>query len=112
MPVFEQFFDVKEKTGIGEAETKMTNQNPKELYIAGKLAMYRGTGTDVIAFPGREGDRSILMPYFGKTEKDNWYLTYPSFHVAASKKAMEDPKREELGLKIMEALQRRMVIIH
>lgn len=104
MPVFEQFFDVKEKTGIGEAETKMTNQNPKELYTAGKLAMYRGTGTDVIAFPGREGDRSILMPYFGKTEKDNWYLTYPSFHVAASKKAMEDPKREELVLKIMEAM--------
>ena len=104
MPVFEQFFDVKEKTGIGEAETKMTNQNPKELYTAGKLAMYRGTGTDVIAFPGREGDRSILMPYFGKTEKDNWYLTYPSFHVAASKKAMEDPKREELLLKIMEAM--------
>ena len=104
MPVFEKFFDVKEKTGIGEAETKMTNQNPKELYTAGKLAMYRGTGTDVIAFPGREGDRSILMPYFGKTEKDNWYLTYPSFHVAASKKAMEDPKREELLLKIMEAM--------
>lgn len=44
--------------------------------------------------------------------KDNWYLTYPSFHVAASKKAMEDPKREELLLKIMEALQRRMVTIH
>ena len=104
MPVFEQFFDMKEKTGIGEAETKMTNQNPKELYTAGKLAMYRGTGTDVIAFPGREGDRSILMPYFGETEKDNWYLTYPSFHVAASKKAMEDPKREELLLKIMEAM--------
>ncbi|MGN0312430.1 MAG: ABC transporter substrate-binding protein, partial [Lachnospiraceae bacterium] len=104
MPVFEKFFDLKEKTGIGEAETKMTNQNPKELYIAGKLAMYRGTGTDVIAFPGREGDRSILMPYYGNTEGDNWYLTYPSFHVAASKKAMEDPKREELLLRIMEAM--------
>lgn len=104
MPVFEKFFDVKEKTGIGEAETKMTNQNPKELYTAGKLAMYRGTGTDVIAFPGREGDRSILLPYFGNTEKDNWYLTYPSFHVAASKKAMENPEREELIQRIMEAM--------
>lgn len=104
MPVFEKFFDMKEKTGLGEAETKMTNQNPKELYMAGKLAMYRGTGTDVIAFTGREGDRSILLPYFGDTEKDNWYLTYPSFHVAASKKAMEDPDREELLLEIMDAM--------
>ena len=104
MPVFEKFFDMKEKTGLSEIETKMTNQDPKGLYLAGKLAMYRGTGTDVIAFSGREGDKSILLPYFGDTEKDNWYLTYPSFHVAASKKAMEDPKREELLLQIMEAM--------
>ena len=104
MPVFEQFFDMKDKTGIGEAETQMFNLDPKELYTVGKLAMYRGTGTDVIAFPGREGDKSILLPYFGKTGKDNWYLTYPSFHVAASKKAMEDPKREKLLLKIMDAM--------
>ncbi|MCI6997268.1 MAG: ABC transporter substrate-binding protein, partial [Eubacterium sp.] len=104
MPVFEKFFDMKEKTGLGEEETKMVNLNPKELYTVGKLAMYRGTGTDVIAFPGREGDSSILMPYFGSTEKDNWYLTYPSFHVAASKKAMEDPEREELLLRIMTAM--------
>ena len=104
MPVFEKFFDMKEKTGIGEAETKMVNLNPKELYTVGKLAMYRGTGTDVIASPGREGDRSILMPYFGSTEKDNWYLTYPSFHVAASKKAMENPERKELLMKIMTSM--------
>lgn len=104
MPVFEKFFDMKEKTGLGEAETQMTNQNPKELYMEGKLAMYRGTGTDVIAFSGREGDHSILLPYFGDSEKDNWYLTYPSFHVAASKKAMEDPEREALLLRIMEAM--------
>ncbi len=66
--------------------------------------MYRGTGTDVIAFSGREGDHSVLLPYFGDSEKDNWYLTYPSFHVAASKKAMEDPEREALLLRIMEAM--------
>lgn len=104
MPVFEKFFDMKEKTGLGEDETKMVNLNPKELYTGGKLAMYRGTGTDVIAFPGREGDKSILLPYFGDTEKENWYLTYPSFHVAARKKAMEDPEREELLLRIMTAM--------
>ena len=104
MPVFEKFFDMKEKTGLSEIETKMTNQDPKGLYLAGKLAMYRGTGTDVIAFSGREGDKSILLPYFGDTEKDNWYLTYPSFHVSASKKAMEDPEREKLLLQIMEAM--------
>ena len=104
MPVFEKFFDMKEKTGIGKAETEMINQDPKKLYLAGKLAMYRGTGADAIGFSGREGDHSILLPYFGENEKDNWYLTYPSFQVAASKKAMEDPKKEKLLLRIMEAM--------
>ena len=104
MPVFEKFYDMKDKVGLGEKEIEMVNLDPKDLYTAGKLAMYRGTGTDVIAFPGREGDKSILMPYFGDTENDNWYLTYPSFHVAASKKAMENPEREQLILKIMTAM--------
>lgn len=104
MPVFKKFYDLKEKTGLGKAETKMTNQNPKELYTQGKLAMYRGTGTDVMAFSGRKGDRSILLPYFGDTEKENWYLTYPSFHVGASKKAMKNPKREKLIQSIMEVM--------
>lgn len=104
MPVFEKFFDMKDKTGIGKAETEMINQDPKKLYLAGKLAMYRGTGADAIGFSGREGDHSILLPYFGENEKDNWYLTYPSFQVAASKKAMEDPKKEKLLLRIMEAM--------
>ena len=104
MPVFEKFFDMKEKTGIGKAETEMINQDPKKLYLAGRLAMYRGTGADAIGFSGREGDHSILLPYFGENEKDNWYLTYPSFQVAASKKAMEDPEKEKLLLRIMEAM--------
>lgn len=104
MPIFEKFYDMKDKAGLGGKETEMVNLDPKDLYTVGKLAMYRGTGTDVIAFPGREGDKSILMPYFGDTENDNWYLTYPSFHVAASKKAMENPEREQLILKIMTAM--------
>lgn len=104
MPVFEKFYDMKDKTGIGKAEVEMINQDPKKLYLAGKLAMYRGTGADAIVFSGREGDHSILLPYFEEDEKDNWYLTYPSFQVAASKKAMEDPEKEKLILRIMEAM--------
>lgn len=104
MPVFEKFFDLKAKTGIGELETKMINQDPKTLYLAGKLAMYRGTGADAIGFSGRKGDKSLLLPYFDDNEKNNWYLTYPSFHVATSKKSMENPEKEKLILKIMEAM--------
>ena len=44
------------------------------------------------------------MPYFGQTEQDNWYLTYPTFQIAASKKGMDDPQREKLILEIMTAM--------
>ena len=49
-------------------------------------------------------DAVLLMPYFGQTEKDNWYLTYPAFQIAASKKGMDDPEREKLILDILTAM--------
>lgn len=104
IPAFEKFFDVMEVSGIDVKETEMVNMDAKEMYNQGKVAMYRGTGTDVIECAGREGDKSILMPYFGDTENDNWYLTYPSFHIGACKRTMEDPERERLILDIMEAM--------
>ena len=66
--------------------------------------MFRGTGADVISFPGRGNDEVLLLPYFGRTELDNWYLTYPAFQIAASKQGMDDPEREKLILDIMTAM--------
>ena len=74
------------------------------MFSEGKAAMFRGTGADVISFPGRGEDEVLLMPYFGQTEQDNWYLTYPTFQIAASKKGMDDPEREKLILDIMTAM--------
>ena len=104
MPVFERFFDMKDKIGLGKADAAMDNREPKDLFIEGKAAMFRGTGADVITFPGRGDDEVLMMPYFGNTEKDNWLLTYPSFQIAASRKGMNDSKREALILDIMEAM--------
>ena len=104
MPVFERFFDMKDKIGLGKADAAMDNREPKDLFIEGKAAMFRGTGADVITFPGRGDDEVLMMPYFGNTEKDNWILTYPSFQIAASKNGMNDSKREALILDIMEAM--------
>lgn len=104
MPVFERFFDMKDKIGLGKADAAMDNREAKDLFIEGKAAMFRGTGADVITFPGRGDDEVLMMPYFGNTEKDNWILTYPSFQIAASKNGMNDSKREALILDIMEAM--------
>ena len=80
------------------------NRTPKDMFSAGEAAMFRGTGADVITFPGRGQDEVLLMPYFGQTEQDNWYLTYPTFQIAASNKGMDNPEREKLILDIMTAM--------
>ena len=104
LPVFENFFDFKEQTGLGEEDAIYQNRTPKEMFSEGKAAMYRGTGADIISFPGRGQDEVLLLPYFGQTEQDNWYLTYPTFQIAASNKGMDDPEREKLILDIMTAM--------
>ncbi|MGN0466963.1 MAG: extracellular solute-binding protein [Lachnospiraceae bacterium] len=103
MPVFEKFYDMKDKVGLGE-EAGLLNRVPKDMFTEGKAAMYRGTGADVITFPGRGEDKVSLLPYFGNTESENWYLTYPAFQVAASNNGMDDPEREKLILDIMTAM--------
>ena len=52
----------------------------------------------------REGDKVRMLPYLGDKEDESWYLTYPAFQIAASKKAEETPEREQLILDIMEAM--------
>ena len=103
LPIFERFFDMKEKFGWGAEETKHSNWYPKKQLTEGKLAMYRGTGTDLELFV-RKGDKNLMLPYLGNTQKENWFLTYPAFQVAASKKGMESPKRRKLILDIMSAM--------
>ena len=104
LPVFENFFDFKEKVGLGAEDAAYPNRTPKDMFSEGEAAMFRGTGADVITFPGRGQDEVQLMPYFGQTEQDNWYLTYPTFQIAASNKGMDDPEREKLILDIMTAM--------
>ena len=104
LPVFENFFDFMEKTGLGAEDAAYPNRTPKDLFSEGKAAMFRGTGADVITYPGRGQDEVLLVPYFGQTEQDNWYLTYPTFQIAAAKKGMDNPEREKLILDIMTAM--------
>lgn len=104
MPVFEKFFNMKDKTGLDEEEASMNFDDVRNLFTEGKVAMYRGTGTDIVSCPGRGEDKVVLMPYFGNTEDDNRYLTYPAFQVAASNNGMDDPEREELIMDIMTAM--------
>ena len=103
LPIFERFFELKNKMGWTAEEAKFSNWYPKKQFTEGRLAMYRGTGTDLELFI-RGTDNNIMLPYLGNSQKENWFLTYPAFQVAASKKGMESPKRRKLILEIMAAM--------
>ena len=104
LPIFASFFDFMEKTDLGAEDAEYPNRTPKDMFSEGKAAMFRGTGADVITYPGRGQDEVLLVPYFGQTEQDNWYLTYPTFQIAAAQKGMDNPERERLILDIMTAM--------
>ena len=104
LPAFERFFAMKRGVGLGREDTLLRNRDVKALYAEGKVAMYRGTGQDLVKFSGREGDVSILLPYFAEKEEENCYLTYPAFQVALAKRGMENPEREKLLLEILSAM--------
>ena len=104
LPIFKRFFDMKDKLQWTADNATHANWHPKKYFTEGTQAMYRGTGTDLELFPARKSDKAILVPYYGDTAKDNWYLTYPAFQVAASKKGMENPERRKLILAVMSAM--------
>lgn len=102
LPVFEQMEEFIDCAGVLSSDTK-SGLNVFDEYTADRVAMVRGTGDEAARYDV-DGRESVLMPYYGASEKENWYLTYPSFQVAASAAAEEDPERRKLILDIMAAM--------
>ena len=68
----------------------------------GKLAMIRGTSSDIINYSAY--GNMVMLPYFGKTEDDNWLLTEPAFHVALNGNLADNEERQAKTLEILNAM--------
>lgn len=102
MPVFERMQQFIEYAGITPADLEYSMADVFQAYRNHEVAMIRGTSDEARKYGVEE--ESVLMPYYGDSEEDNWYLTYPSFQVAANIKAEEEPSRKQLILDILEAM--------
>lgn len=100
LPVFERMAEFIGYAGIGPADLTGSSMELYTAYRNGETAMIRGTPGEAAVYGIAEG--SILLPYFGETEADGWYLTYPAFQAAA--KETQDPARRQLILDIMAAM--------
>ncbi len=103
LPAFERLEEFLAYTGITAADLDIQHSEVIEAYEDGQVAMIRGTGSEGAIRNSKNGE-SLLMPYFGETEEENWYLTYPAFQAAASVRAEESPERKQLILDILEAM--------
>lgn len=68
-----------------------------------KCAIMRGTGGDCLAIR-KKGFNTVMLPYYGETEEDNWILTYPIFQVAVNKQVEQDDKKKKAVMRVLEAM--------
>ncbi|MCM1334716.1 MAG: extracellular solute-binding protein [Bacteroides sp.] len=103
LPVFERMAEFIDRAGISTSDLAYSQDEVFAAFSSGEFAMMRGTG-DELERCRSEGAEMVMLPFFGETEGDNRYLTYPAFQVAAAKSAEEDLARKKLILEIMETM--------
>lgn len=100
LPVFERMFGVIEAAGMDSDSFNMGLNDVGDAFSNGELAMFRGA---VHRMELCGGDyECMIIPFPGDTEEESYYMTYPTFQVAA--RDTEDEERQELILEIMEAM--------
>ncbi|RAZ74724.1 hypothetical protein DK853_43715, partial [Klebsiella oxytoca] len=77
---------------LGPADLEGSTADLFTAYQNRECAMIRATCGEA-GFYG-VGAESVMMPYYGDSPEDSWYLTYPAFQVAASARAEESPERK------------------
>lgn len=98
---YEQFLkDVRFQPGDEELQfTAVTNP-----YLEGKTAMIRNTAALADNITKERGINSVILPYFGETEQDNWLLTYPMCQLAVSKQVEQDEAKRAAVMKVLLAI--------
>ena len=110
MPVFERMSEFIDYTGLKAQDLEIRHMDVFRYFDDNEAAMVRGTGEEAVSY---SEDREVaLMPFYGETKEDNWYLTYPAFQVAASAAAETDPERKQLIMDILTAMLNEEGLLH
>ena len=79
------------------------NSSQSYAFTSGKLAIMRGTANDC-NICNNNGMNTVMLPFFGESERDNWVLTYPMYQLAVAKSVEEDSTKKEAVLKVIEKM--------
>ena len=103
MKLFTRLEQVLKDTGTLTNDTDRDYSDTFDQFVSGQIAMIR-QGTNVAEYKEAGMNSLVLLPYFGETESDNWYLSTPGYLVAMNGKLKGDGKKEELALDIVRYL--------
>lgn len=73
-------------------------------YFTGKTAMVRNTAALADTITLEQGIDSVILPYFGETEQDNWLLTYPMCQLAVSSCVEKDEAKKKAVMEVLMAI--------
>ncbi|MDD6041969.1 MAG: 5'-nucleotidase C-terminal domain-containing protein, partial [Clostridia bacterium] len=98
---YEQFLkDVRFQPGDEELQFSAT----MEPYFQGKTAMVRNTAALADDVTLERGINSVILPYFGETDQDNWLLTYPMCQLAVSNTVAQDEVKKKAVMEVLMAI--------
>lgn len=93
---------IKDANVIAEDTSSSFSKN-NNAFLAGKIAIIRAGGANVVASTKIENFEPIFLPYFCQ-DGEEWLLTYPAFHVALNKDLSKDSSRKASALKILKVM--------
>ncbi|MGN0773895.1 MAG: 5'-nucleotidase C-terminal domain-containing protein [Candidatus Ventricola sp.] len=73
-------------------------------YLHGQTAMIRATAAMAESIMAEYGVTSVILPYFGEAEQDNWVLTYPMCQLAVSKSVEADEAKKAAVMEVLLAI--------
>lgn len=101
--VFERMEQFIEDAGLTAEDITLSFEDAQNMFVEGKAAIIRGTGTQVIYYAAADEIDPVFLPYFGHNGEE-WLLTYPAFHVALNKDLEKDEKRKEQAFQILNVM--------
>lgn len=102
LPVFQRMEEFIDCAGLDDSDLEESTAEIFEEYQNHRTAIIRATCGEASLYG--VGEESVMMPYYGDSLEDSWYLSYPAFQVAASIRAEESPEREKLICDIITAM--------
>lgn len=76
----------------------------KNAFFNKKAAIMRGTASDCVVIRETTGMNTVMLPYFGETNEDNWLLTYPTCQIAVNKEIQKDDRKDDAIKRVLKAI--------